>query len=478
VWGHPDEAATLHPSFLAYNPAGDVPGRCSGVCAWGEGSADSRLVTGGTHDGDFAFQATIVAYPDEGNPFIFTPFSATGFIQGFGEQWMHGFPGINSKGLAYVHHAGGAPMGEPASQWGYGLKRGATVFNCLRYANSAREALQKEMSYPVGDAGTINGAPGGFYADSTYGYALEARPGAPDSKQPVLREYSLDPSGHRYSMLYANNNAISPLSKDSWCPPPQGYRYGNVEGYYAWDESEVYAGARKTIGFRLVAKSSAIRNRYAFEMLKRRYGRIDLDYLMTMYRTSAPHRPGSHQDHLRDWRQGAPWTGSIAHRMNNFTAFTKPDEGLYLGCIGPAERHVSPLGNRATHGYYLFDETNSFWQLRLGRDPSDLGQAALEAASKLLRESDDALASLSAHHGARPALVNYRRLAEQELGQGREALRVAQTCSDSMAASAAYAKAVRHLTRSQVRSGQVTNTLRPREPEFAPAQVLGRDPYE
>jgi hypothetical protein len=477
VWGHPDEAAGLHPAFRSYNPAAHIPSRCSGVCAWGEASADGKLVTGGSHDGDFCFQATIVAFPDDGNNFIFTPFAATGFLQGFGEQWMHGFPGINSQGLAYVHHAGGAPLGEPASQWGYGLKRGATVFHCLRYANNARDALKLEMSFPVGDAGVINGSPGGFYADSTYAYALEGRPGAPNCKEPFLREYSFDSQGNRYAVLYANNNAISPRSTQSWCPPPQGYRYGAVEGYYAWDENEVFAQPSQTIGFRAVTKSSAIRNRYAFEMLKRRYGKIDLDYLFAMYRTSAPRRPGSHSDHLRDWRTGAPWTGSIAHRMNNFVAFTKPEEGLYYGCVGPAERHVSPLGNRATHGFYLYDETNSFWQLRLGTGPREVAQAALEHAETLIRESTDVLSSMSASHGARNAIAAYHAQAESELHQGRKALHAAAEIAGRTASAAAFAKAVRHLTRSHVRANQVMNVVRPREKTFVPNKELGGEPY-
>jgi hypothetical protein len=477
IWGHPDEAAGLHPAFLSYKPAAHVPSRCSGVCAWGEGSEDGRLVTGGSHDGDFCFQATIIAFPDDGNSFIYTPFAATGFLHGFGEQWMHGFPGINSKGLAYVHHAGGAPMGEPASQWGYGLKRGATVLHCLRYADSAREAFRLEMSFPVGDAGVINGAPGGFYADSEYAYALEGRPGAPDCKAPILREYSFDPQGKRYAMLYANNNSISSMSKQSWCPPPQGYRYGAVEGHYAWEEDEVFAQPSQTIGFRAVTKSSAVRNRFAFEMLTRRYGQIDLEYLLSMYRTSAPQRPGSHLDNLRDWRTGSPWTGSMAHRMNNFVAFTKPDEGLYYGCVGPAERHLSPLGNRATHGYYLYDETNAFWQLRLGAGPREVAEAALESAEKLLRESANVLASVGGSHGARDAMCSYHAQAVLELQQGRQALHAAAEATGRTASAAAFAKAVRHLTRSQARANQGMNVVRPREPAFVPTQESGREPY-
>jgi hypothetical protein len=478
AWGHPDEAAGLHPAFLSYKPAAHVPVRCSGVCAWGEGSADGSLVTGGSHDGDFAFQATIVAFPDEGNSFIFTPFAATGFLQGFGEQWMHGFPGINSKGVAYVHHAGGAPMGEPQSQWGYGLKRGASVLHCLRYANSARDALKLEMSFPVGDAGVINGSPGGFYADSQYAYALEARPGAPDCKAPIVREHSFDPQGKQYSMLYANNNAISPASAQSWCPPPQGYRYGAVEGYYAWEESEVFAQPAQTVGFRAVAKSSAVRNRFAFDMLRRRYGRIDLDYLHKLYRTSAPHRSGSHFDHVRDWRDGALWTGSIAHRMNNFVAFTKPDKGLYYGCVGPAERHVSPLGNRATHGYYLYDETNSFWQLRLGKGPRELVESTLESAETLVQESHHALSSVSASHGARAAMAAYHEQAELELERGRAGLHAATQIAGGRDSVASLSQALRHLTRSQVRAGQSINLLMPREDIYVPSQELGRDPYK
>ena len=43
-------------------------------------------------------------------------------------------------------------MVEPRERWGYGIRRGTSVFHILRAANSAREAQALELSYPVGDA--------------------------------------------------------------------------------------------------------------------------------------------------------------------------------------------------------------------------------------------------------------------------------------------------------------------------------------
>jgi len=59
-----------------------------------------------------------------------------------------------------------------------------------------------ELSFPVGDVGFPNSTVGGFYADRTYGYVIEAR------KDPVIiREADEE------NFLYANNSVIHPKTR-------------------------------------------------------------------------------------------------------------------------------------------------------------------------------------------------------------------------------------------------------------------------
>lgn len=124
---------------------------------------------------------------------------------------MMGHPEMNSKGLAYVEHGGELRMIEPKKYWGYGIHRGTSVFHILRFANSAREAYNMELSWPVGDIGWPMGSVGGFYADGTYGYVIESR------KEPiVIRKSGL--LGET-SYIFANNSAMHPdAGKAGWMP--------------------------------------------------------------------------------------------------------------------------------------------------------------------------------------------------------------------------------------------------------------------
>ena len=54
------------------------PPYCSGAAAWGRATVDGKLVTVSTGDHDCHHMATIIAFPETGNPFMITPFGAPG----------------------------------------------------------------------------------------------------------------------------------------------------------------------------------------------------------------------------------------------------------------------------------------------------------------------------------------------------------------------------------------------------------------
>ncbi|MFC1960311.1 hypothetical protein ACFLYO_06345 [Chloroflexota bacterium] len=176
---------------------------CSGAAAWGQATADGELVTASSGDHDPGFTVTVIVLPESGNNFMFCPFGATGDIPKAGAIQMFGHPGMNDQGVAYVHHGGGPKWAEPKQYWGYSIRRAVSVFHVLRFANSAHEAFEMEMALPIGDIGAGDpGHPGGFYADSEYGYVIESR------KDPVIiREAGV--MGER-DFLYAANAPIHP----------------------------------------------------------------------------------------------------------------------------------------------------------------------------------------------------------------------------------------------------------------------------
>lgn len=380
---------------------------CSGCAAWGEATVDGSMVAGATTDHECTFQATIVAYPDEGIPFIYTPFSVTGFIPQLGQYYFAGHPGMNGKGLAYVHHGGGLHALEPESERGYGLRRGASTFHNLRYAASTEEALRNELSWPVGDSGTILGSVGGFYADTRSAYICEARPGAPDPEKPLLRWTSSGEDGRTFSFLYANNNSVHPEGFKPILRDIPSYAFNVVDGWVCDIPDQIPHGIDPMVlSSALSTKTSQGRNRYLFNALESRYGHIDRDAMQLIFSTSAPERYGpdhtvlSHAEREAAWSSGKPWPSSISHRLNAFTAVMKPADdwsGTYLGCIGPASRDV--LMHTPGHGYYYFQELNEFWEITLTEEPVKMAALALDLAKSI---HGDCVAMLEEHGASLP----------------------------------------------------------------------------
>jgi hypothetical protein len=421
------------------------------------------LVFGATADQDCTYQATIVAFPDKGNNFIYTPFTANGWFPILGPCHMSGHPGMNNKGLAYIHH-GGSGCAEPSGQWGYGVRRGPMTLHILQFANSAKEALAKVLSYPVGDAGVVLGSVGGFWADSSYGVVIEGRPGAPNPTKPVLREATYDRQGKTHSFLYANNNSVSPLSGHANAAPSQevgGYKYELEAGWYTTDPKAIDSGGPANAMWHRVARDSAARNRYAHRMLLAGNGRIDIDYMAMMYRQSGHIPPGSFDEVAARYSAGEEWNVSMGHRMNAFTVVAKPnngDQGVYRGCIGPANRAVN--SKDPGHGYYYYDETATFWEVTLAKNPDAVCTRTRELAEQRIGVAAKTLEKVNAKDFAGYAELN------GYLSEARKALREGmkiQTEASSAAGDthwASIARAVRLFARAQVRANQVHEAIK------------------
>lgn len=435
---------------------------CSGVAAWGDATTDGALLFAATQDQDCTFEATIVAFPDEGNAFIYTPFAANGSIPVMGPHFMAGHPGMNNKGLAYVHH-GGAGGTELPNEWGYGIRRGPMTFHILQYASSAKEALGKILTYPVGDLGVVLGSVGGFWADSSYGFSLEGRPGAPNPPSPIIREATYDRQGNAYQFLYASNNSISPQSGHAnAAPSPEsgGYSYELEAGWYTADPNLIHADGFIKSMWRRAARCSAARNRYQHRMMMAGYGRVDLDYMTVVVRQSGELPSGTFDEISARFSDGEEWNVSIGHRMNAFTVVARPDDGdrgIYRGCIGPANRAVN--SKDPGHGYYYHDETAAFWELTLAKDPEAVCAKARNVAEHNIAEAEELLATVERQSFAGFAALEEFLLEARAAIQEGEEIREQALALDGDARWAAIARAVRRFTRAQVRASQVCDAV-------------------
>jgi hypothetical protein len=445
------------------------PMACSGMAAWGSATPDGKLVTGSTGDHELSYQVIIVAYPDDGNAFIYSAFGATGAIAGGGDFWFFGHPAMNSKGLAYVHHGGGPKFLEPKRYWGYGVRRAASVMHIMRYADSAKTALDMEMAMPIGDIGKGDQATvGGFYADDNYGYVIEGR------KEPIaIREAGL--MGET-DFLYANNSAIHPdavesewmsSKKDQWTWDPHGgWRPKEAVGmtksiglFFQWASGRLSTSDMMIRGMMMSYTNSCERNNYVFTMLDRAKGKIDTEYLKMMYRNGGRLPVGSWDKIVKDYKKTGDWGEiSTGHASNALTAVMKPSEGLFYLCTGPAKRGLTPLlpGGIVP----IYNETNAFWEIKLSSSPADVAAYAKQRAQEYIDEASSEFTKLETSDAAYEPLKRLLNIARSELEEGKAHEESAKK-ADGNESPYNWAKATRSYTRAQVRAKQAYNALVP-----------------
>lgn len=429
------------------------PPACSGHAAWGRATRDGHLVTGSSGDHDCGYMATIVAYPETGYPFIYTPFSVTGDLPKIGPVYMMGHPGMNNQGLAYVHHGGAPKMVEARQRWGYGIRLGTAVFHILRFAANAEEARQMEASFPIGDVGDFSGVgyPGGFWADQNGAFITESR---------------LDPEIIRTAgqmgetdFLFANNSA---LSREAGAA---GWLQTNRQNW-GWDEHAGWYPKKLSFGtgmsaigqeaqtqslFAYIYLNSFGRNRYSFEQLNAACGQVDAEFMYRLYRTAGTIPPGDWKKIASKWRATGEW-GEYAsgHASNALVTVMQPergDRGCYALCVGAAKRGLPP--HSPSGATPIYGETNTFWQLRLASSPAALTAAARQTALQDLAEARARFEQLNTQDPAYVYLKPLFEMAESELSWPLPRNEDVAAC----------AKAVRAYTRAQVRVRQVQAAL-------------------
>ncbi|MFB0563452.1 MAG: hypothetical protein ACETWM_19815 [Candidatus Lokiarchaeia archaeon] len=435
------------------------PPLCSGAAAWGRATVDGKLVTGCSGDHNCTYMVTIVAFPETGNNFMYTSFGATGDVPIAGACYFFGHPGMNNKGLAYVHHGGGPKLIEPKEYWGYGIRRAVSVLHVLRFANSAKEAREMEMTFPVGDIGPGDQATaGGFYADSNYGYVIESR------KDPVIiREAGM--MGEK-DFLYANNSAIHPdASKARWMHENmEEWIWHEHGGWYPKKFAAFSLFSLKDpfiMGMKWSYANSSSRNRYMFKMMNRAVGHIDFEYMKMMYRKSGTLPPGSWKDITVAYNKGGWEEISTGNAANALVALMKPhngEEGIYALCIGPARRGLTPMSPR--HCMPIYGETNAFWELKLASSTKDVVEYARQKAQEYIRKASSETRKLKKSDVANLPLKELLDLAQREFESGKNHQDAVKKASGNEAIYN-WAKSTRAFTRAQIRALQVYQALVP-----------------
>lgn len=436
---------------------------CSGAAAWGSATTDGKLVTGSTGDHDPTYMVTIVAFPDTGNSFVYTPFSVIGEVPLVGPVYMMGHPGMNSKGLAYVEHGGEMRMVEPKKYWGYGIRRGTSVFHILRFADNAEEAREMELSWPVGDIGCAMGSVGGFYADSSYGYVMESR------KEPLaIREAGL--MGEK-DFLFANNSAMHPgsgnagwmqKSRDNWEWHPNGGWHPKNFSY-----PDIFSLKRKKGSMDRISNALSVmynnsfgRNIYLYGMLNDAAGNIDLEYMKTIFRKSGTVPPGTWKETTAAYRANGSWGKySAGHAGNALVTVMKPDEGIYALCVSEAARGLTPNLPEPNSGP-TYAETNAFWELKLASGPKEVAEEAGKKAMEYIDRAKNKMRRFEKPDAAFETLKQLLSKAEKEYESGSKYMK---DSADSTGNAYIYniARAVRAFSRSQVRALQAYQALVP-----------------
>jgi hypothetical protein len=417
-------------------------GKCSGFAAWGTATQDGKMIASGSSDGRDYMSVIMLFFPDDGNRFIWWPYEAMGRYLRSG-----GHPGLNEKGLIYVHH--GLTQGPPDER--YGIYSTLAVLHTLRYANTAEEAVDMQLSYE-----TVGGC-GGFWADGD-GNALVIERREP----PLIRKPGdLD----EVDFLYATNTSLS----EEVCKQGQTFipRAGCVD-----KEKDKYWGDR---------------NLQYWHMLTHYRGHIDFDFAKMTWRYPGEPLPIDYGPD--DWdkkanahyteHDRAGWAYAVGRDTNSHIGIVIPDEMLYYACIHYASQTTNTGSPKSMHGQpYVPYATRTFSQLKLEESPEKVAKAAQYQAEIDLFTANRELRKLSYGDAAYAPLdeIYNKALIEWTKGEyivGPDYGKV--NWADEDEAVFHWAKATRAFTRCQSLARQVYNALVP--PATQP-EDLGLSPFK
>jgi hypothetical protein len=397
---------------------------CSGFAAWGSTTKDHNLICASSEDHPLRYEFLAIVLPETGNNYIF------GMVI-MPPLCCH--PGMNNKGLSYVHHGAGTDGNEKP---GYGVPQCLAVQHTLRFANNADEALSLQLSYSSG-IGSARAA--GLWADvGGKAFDLECR-------DPKVARKAGDYGEQDF--IYVTNNCIA----ESLQP--------FLQNEYGWPLDYIPHG-----GWNVDDMNSVRRNLCMWNALHNYHGAIDLDFVKMLWRfpSQAPAYPTLEEAEIQLYKnQGAGWDSYIGNLSNQVVGITQPDngeEGLFHVCTGPVGRRTEPLS--AGWHFYPIAATHTFFELQLTSKPIDIVLAAAKRAQYDLYYANKELRKLTyadVPYAPLDAIFNQAAIESQK---GSYYLSVAHITKGSESICN-HAKALRAFTKCQAYAKQVHESLVP-----------------
>lgn len=410
---------------------GDAWDGCTGIAAWGDASRDGDLIAAGSKDHQPRPEVTVVAFPtDGGRPFIWTPSLV------FGGSGIGGHPGMNDRGVAYVHHGATCWIQcVPRSEWHVGVTMPVAVLHTLRFAETADHAKAMQLGYPCGD-----GRVGGFWVDTSgRSWVIENR------RDPIAIRTAGD-HGER-SYLYATNNGLCREVGHCQDPPPGGHYYVSYGGW---------RGSEATI-------SSVDRNLQVRGALEERFGRIDVEVIQALFRSPGPglaHASLREAEEAYEARRGEGWSHAVGNQFSATVGILRPtcgEGGRYLASWGPTARGGHPFGPRK-HAYPV-DPLGTWFEVRLMASAERTVVEASEQAKHDLYCANVGMAGLSYHDVAFVPLRDRFDQAARAWQRGDH--HFARARGDPTNVGRRSGAALREFTRAQVFARHVIEALDP-----------------
>ncbi len=164
------------------------------------------------------------------------------------------------------------------------------------------------------------------------------------------------------------------------------------------------------------------------------------------------------EESVASFKRTGQWTDvTTGHASNADVVVMKPGkngDGLYALCVGTARRGLAPC--MPTWCSPIYNETNTFWELKLASSPAGVMDYARQKAEKDIENACKLLEALP-QNANRQGLEGLAAQAQAEYSNGR----VVEGLSDRAQALPVWAKATRSYTRAQVRAMQVVDAIEP-----------------
>jgi hypothetical protein len=187
-------------------------------------------------------------------------------------------------------------------------------------------------------------------------------------------------------------------------------------------------------------------------------GTVDLQEMVSLFRRGPDVGSWSWSTAEKHMNTGGELPShSGAHRLNAFVAVGAPAERKYMAAIGPiTHRSVSP--NRSGHGYFIYDETNAYWEVTLADNIVGILERAKNVASELVLKAEKAIEQAHLPAWAEKRLGDwYSEI--QSLLKSEFFMPPEEEVPDEALSQAS--KCLRHYTRAQVRARQILQAINP-----------------